>query len=157
MKEQTNETPKNAAGPAAGEPVPINSANVPAAAADEVAQLKAENTELKAAIKLGTAREQMTALLAAAGARSPVLLFNAVSTELPYTGDGEVSNAAAIVEQLKQRFPEQFGSESGTVSIDGGAGRITSPALTKAALAKMTPAEIAGLDWGAVRQVLSQK
>lgn len=40
-------------------------------------------------------------------------------------------------------------------SIDGGAGRTTVPPITKDALARMKPSEIAELDWADVRKVLA--
>jgi hypothetical protein len=118
---------------------------------------QAETEELKKTLQLRDAREEMTAALTKAGARSPELLFSSVKESLQFDGEGKVANAAALVEQLKKSFPEQFGVERPSGSIDGGAGARNEPAyLTKEKLARMTPAEIAKLDWQDVRKVLAE-
>lgn len=124
---------------------------------DALARLEAENVELRSKVRLGTAREQLTQTLARAGARSPKLLFDAAKGDLQFAEDGTLTNAAAIVERLEDAFPEQFADDPPIGPIDGGAGRAAVPALTKDALAKMSPAEIARLDWAAVRQALTEK
>ncbi len=123
--------------------------------AEAVQELEAENAELKTAIRLSAAKEMMVSSLAKAGARSPALMFDAAKGELQFAEDGSVANSAALVGNLKARFPEQFGAERPNTSIDAGAGRINSPSLTKEALAAMKPSEIAKLDWADVRNVLS--
>lgn len=124
--------------------------------ADEIATLRAENESLRAATRLRDARETLMASLATAGARSPELLFEAAKDSLQFGEDGSVQNAAALVADLKRRYPEQFGVSSPQPPIDGGAGASgTGQALTKEALARMSPAEIARLDWAAVREVLA--
>ena len=120
----------------------------------DITQLQAENAELKAAIRTSEARSALTTALAKAGARSPGLLFDAVKGELKFTEDGKLENAAGLIEQITARFPEQFGTET-PASIDGGAGSGGGITLTKEALAKMKPAEIAALDWSDVRRVLA--
>ena len=119
-----------------------------------LAELQAENEQLKATIRLAEAHRQVTGELGRIGARSPELLFDAVKGDLQFGTHGEVQNAAAIVGELKRRFPEQFGTHT-PVGIDAGAGREQPPALTREALSKMKPAEIAALDWNDVRRVLS--
>jgi len=121
------------------------------------ARLQTENEELKATIRLGEARRQITGELAKAGARSPGLLFESVKGDLQFADDGTFENGGALVERLKKGFPEQFGPDRTTSSIDAGAGRVSAPALTKEALAKMKPAEIAALDWAEVKQILREK
>ncbi len=118
-------------------------------------RLQAENAELKEAVRVSGAREQITNSLREAGARSPSLLFDSVKSDLQFADDGSLTNAEAIVKRLTKRFPEQLGNETVHRSIDGGAGRVTGTPLTKEALGKMTPAEIAKLDWAAVREVLA--
>ena len=84
-----------------------------------------------------------------AGARTPELLFEAAREELQFSEDGSVENAEAVVAEMKQRFPEQFGN---VAAIDRRrSGPRWSARLTKEALAKMKPYEIARLDWAAVR------
>ena len=117
-------------------------------------RLAAENAELKTAVRLAAAKEQITASLAKAGARSPGLLFDAAKGDLQFAEDGQLANSSAIVERLTREFPEQFGAER-PASIDAGAGRVAAPALTKEALSRMSASEIAKLDWAEVRQVLS--
>lgn len=121
---------------------------------DMLAQLLAENDQLKATIRLNSAHRQITGELAKAGARSPELLFEAVKGELKFTAEGELKNAKALIESVTARFPEQFGSEL-PGSIDAGAGTSGRTPLTRDVLAKMKPAEIAELDWAEVRRVLA--
>ena len=123
-------------------------------AATDIRQLRAENDFLKTTIRQTEAHRQITGELKQAGARSPELLFNAVKAELEFTDDGGVSNALALVTKLRKSFPEQFGSLR-PASIDAGAGRNVGNALTREALAKMKPAEIAKLDWAEVKRVLA--
>ncbi len=120
----------------------------------DITQLQAENEQLKTTIRLNAAHRQITGELAKAGARSPGLLFDAVKGELKFDGDGKLENAAGLIERIAARFPEQFGTET-PASIDGGAGSGGGITLTKEALAKMKPAEIALLDWADVRRVLA--
>ncbi len=123
--------------------------------AEAIQTLAAENAELKTAVRLAAAKEQITASLAKAGARSPGLLFSAAKGDLQFGEDGTLANSAAIVERLTREFPEQFGVERPSVSIDAGAGRVAAPALTKEALSRMSASEIAKLDWAEVRNVLA--
>jgi len=149
MKKTTEKIPD--AGPAAPE---VAGPEPDAASAAEIARLSAENAALRDAVRLGSARETVTAGLAAAGARSPLLLFEHVRGDLQFADDGSLQNAEAVVGLMRQRFPEQFGPAS-PPSIDAGAGRAAAVPLTKEALAKMTPAEVASLNWDDVRSVLS--
>ncbi len=116
--------------------------------------LAAENAELRQAVRMSEARELLTGSLRSAGANSPELLFEAVKGQIQFADDGTPANSAAILDLLKRKYPEQFVREIPAVSIDGGAGRIVHPPLTREALAKMSPAEIARLDWAAVSSVL---
>ncbi len=125
--------------------------------ADLLNKLKTENEQLKAAVRLGEAHRQITAELAAAGARSPELLFASVRGDLQFADDGTLVNAAALTARLKAEFPEQFGGERVAASIDAGSGTAERDPLTRSSLAKMTPAEIAKLDWADVRRVLAQQ
>ena len=119
-----------------------------------MAALRAENEQLRAEIRFGAARESVVEELKRAGARSPVLLFDSVKGDLQFDDEGKPVNTAAIVARLKTAFPEQFGSDR-PQSIDGGAGVIQRPSLTKEGLRRMKPAEIAELDWAKVRRVLA--
>lgn len=123
--------------------------------AERLTRLETENGELRSAIRAANARGQITERLRQMGARSPGLLFEAVKGDLQFADDDSPANAEALAKQLAKQFPEQFGTDAPHASIDGGAGRAAAPALTKEALAKMTPAEIAKLDWAAVREVLA--
>lgn len=125
---------------------------------DELDALRSENERLKETLKIREAREDLTAKLKFAGARSPELLFETAKETFKFTEDGKLEDADGIVADLKARFPEQFGKDEAPVShtsIDAGSGRVAQPALTREALAKMTPAAIAKLDWADVRRVLS--
>ncbi len=117
-------------------------------------ELQAENEQLKATIRLDAAHRQITGELAAIGARSPELLFDAVKGELQFGDDGAVQNAAAIVGKLKTAFPEQFGPDQ-PASIDAGSGQTSAPRLTRDVLQRMSAAEIAELDWNEVKRALA--
>lgn len=119
-----------------------------------LAELQAENEQLRAAIRFGAARDTVLEELKRAGARSPVLLFDSVKGDLQFDDEGKPANTAAIVARLKTVFPEQFGSDAPR-SIDGGAGLVRKPSLTREALKRMKPAEIAELDWSEVKRVLA--
>ena len=80
--------------------------------------LARENEQLKAALRVEQAHRQITGELAAEGASSPELLFDAIKGELQFDDDGKIANAAAIVGKLKASFPEQFGTPP-PASIDG--------------------------------------
>ncbi|MBV9242879.1 MAG: hypothetical protein JO314_12820 [Acidobacteria bacterium] len=129
-----------------------------------LAQLQAENAALKKQLREQTAHASLKDKLKQAGARTPQLLLGAAKDALRYTVAGELENAVEIIEALQAKFPEQFGMTNtapattpAVPSIDAGAGRTSSPTLTKDALAKMTPAEIAELNWDDVRRVLAAK
>jgi hypothetical protein len=136
----------------------------PVAAEPTLADLQAENAALKKQLQEQTAHTSLKDKLKQAGARTPKLLLDAAKEALKFTAAGEIENAVEIIEALKDKFPEQFGTTnhaSGSApavpSIDAGAGRVTKPTLTREALAKMTPERIAELDWDDVRRVLSTK
>ena len=149
---QHNEAPKSVPGTAGTETSPV--AIAPGTDISH-AHLAAENEQLKTTIRLNAAHRQITGELKRAGARSPELLFDAVKDALQFAADGTLQNAAAVIGKLKASFPEQFGAEPLPESIDAGAGAAAVPQLTKEALAKMKPAEIAELDWADVRRVLA--
>jgi len=117
--------------------------------------LREENEALKGEIRIRSAIYDIETQLAKAQARSPKLLAEQAKASFQFDTDGKLANAAAVMDHLQKTFPEQFGTELPTGSIDGGAGRNTGPALTKEALSQMTPAQINGLDWKEVRSVLS--
>jgi hypothetical protein len=124
--------------------------------AADLETLRAENEALRQALRTREARDQITASLRAAGARSPELMFAAAKESLQFGEDGAVQNAEAVVGELKRKFPEQFGGVFPHPSIDGGAGAsVSANVLTKESLARMKPAEIARLDWESVKQILA--
>ena len=124
-----------------------------------LAQLQAENAALKKQIQEQAAHTSLKDTLKKAGARTPKLLLEAAKHALEYTVAGELANASEIVDSLMQKFPEQFGGHSSTPavhSIDAGAGqRSLKRTLTREVLAKMSPAEVAELNWEEVRRVLA--
>lgn len=136
--------------------IPVVVPPVDAGGSDLVTQLKAENEQLKATIRDAEAHRQITGELGRVGARSPELLFEAVKSDLKFADDGSLTNAAAVVDRLRRDFPEQFGVVTPPASIDAGAGTAHIPRLSKDALAKMKPAEIAKLDWEEVKRTLRQ-
>ena len=129
-----------------------------------LAELQAENAALKKQLAAQTAHTSLKDKLKQAGARTPQLLLGAAKDALSFTVAGELENAVEIIEALKEKFPEQFGTTNNALattpavpSIDAGAGRTSAPTLTRDALAKMTPAQIAELNWDDVRRVLAAK
>lgn len=130
----------------------------------ELAALRTENLELKNQLRLRSARDEITRLLTAENARSPELLFDAISPHLEFDDEGKLASTGELITDLKRRFPEQFVVEKSepprslpVPNIDSGAGRVPNrPPLTKEALAKMSPRDIARLPWTDVRHVLEQ-
>ncbi len=122
--------------------------------AADVEALQTENAQLKAAIRLNEAQASVTTELGKSGARSPELLWDALRHELVFDDEGNPVNSAELIAGLKAKYPEQFETPAPR-SIDGGAGQTDTPRLTRAALSKMKPAEIARLDWADVKRVLS--
>ncbi len=85
----------------------------------------------------------------------PELLFELARGLEQMDETGELDNAAAIVREIKKRYPAEFRAGSpAAVGINGGAGMVAAVPLTRDVLAKMKPADIAKLDWQAVRHVL---
>ena len=125
-------------------------------APDGAAALAAENQELRQAIRMQHASDAVTNCFRSAGARSPKLMFETAKGRLQFDDSGGLLNAAAIVAEIQREFPEQFAAELPAASIDGGAGLNQPAMLTSEALAKMSPAEVAALDWSDVSRVLSR-
>ncbi len=147
MKKQTENTTQN---------TPPNDGGETVASQDvTLTELQAENEQLKATIRLNEAHRQITGELAQAGARSPELLFNSVRDALQFADDGTLLNSAALLQKLRDAHPEQFGTHQPIGSIDAGAGIATAPQLTRDALRKMKPAEVAELDWNDIKRVLA--
>ena len=128
---------------------------MPPADPSETETLRAQCSELQLRLRLLESRDELTAALRSAGARSPELVFAVAKEGIKFGDDGSVENAEALVAEMKRRYPEQF-AQANAPSIDGGAGRDPSPnSLTKEVLAKMKPDEIAKLDWDHIKTVLS--
>lgn len=121
---------------------------------EKLTTLQAENEQLRTTIRNAEAHRQITAELKQAGSRSPELLFAAIKSGLKFTADGAVENMSGLIDKLKGQYPEQFGADA-SGSIDAGAGKSAGLRLTRTALSKMTPAEIAALSWDEVRSVLA--
>lgn len=122
----------------------------------ETERLRTENNNLKNSLRMTTARDEVTKALTAAGAKTPELLFESVKDNLQFSVDEKLSNLAALTEHLTKKFPEQFGIEKPSESIDGGSGTGRSVHhLTKDTLSKMNSAQIMALDWQEVRRALS--
>src|SRR5687768_9225953 len=144
-----NDEPLQNAGDYAAESPPVSESNA------EVETLRTQNEELRSAIGAIKARAALTAELMIAGARSPELLIAAAEKEIQFDENGEPVNVAAVISNLTQKYPAQFGPEK-PVSIDAGAGRIgQNNFLTRDSLSKMKPEEVAKLDWNDVRTILS--
>jgi len=113
--------------------------------------LAAENEALKSEIRMRTAAYDIETQLARAGVRRPKLLSEQAKAGFQFDDEGRLVNAAAMIENLRRSYPEQFSA----TSIDAGAGRSSGPTLTKEALSRMSLAEIRRLDWAEVRTVLA--
>jgi hypothetical protein len=116
--------------------------------ADELAE---ENAQLKAELHIRSAVYDIETRLAKSGARTPDLIAASAKDAFQFDDEGKLTNAEAILDELKRRYPEQFI----VASIDASAGRNSRPALTKEALARMTPEEINRLDWNEVKAALA--
>lgn len=106
-------------------------------------RLKAENDELREDIRRRDARDAVTEALQKAGAKSPQLLFRSIEGDLQFDERGNLTNVADVVKGLTIDFPEQFGTEAPAGGVDAGKGsKDKPPALTRAAIEKMTPQEV---------------
>ena len=118
--------------------------------------LLAENRALKQMVRLRDAREELTSALADRGARSPGLLFAYAVDDLQFDDENKLANASALVRKLEKSFPEQFEERPAVPSINGGAGGSNQAAgITRESLSRMSPSEIAALDWNEVKRVLA--
>ena len=149
----TNQQPTTSPPPEAPEQPTLPQAETRAVASVpvEAADLAAENTELRAELYMRTAVYDIESRLAKAGARTPNLIAERAKPSFQFDDEGKLTNAEAIVDELRRTYPEQFA----VPSIDAAAGRTPRPTLTKEALARMTSAEIQRLDWNEVRAALA--
>lgn len=121
----------------------------------EAESLKAENETLRTLLRVRDARDAIVQRLRSAGARSPGLLFAYAVDSLQFDAGGKLENEEAILAHLKSSFPEQFtAGPAGSVTGGMSDGRQNAAGLTKEKLARMTPAEIAKLDWDIVADVM---
>lgn len=123
----------------------------------EFERLKKENADLIAGNRMRDARDEVTNALEAAGAKSPALAFEALRSNLKFDEAGKLVNSKDLIDGLKTAYPEQFGIEKPKDGIDAGAGGDgkTTTKLTRAQLEKMTPQEVAKLDWKEVSAALT--
>ena len=133
----------------------------PSASEKELNDLRAQNDRLRSELRLFSARDTLLTELTAQNARSPELLFDASVNRFEFNDDGALTNGASLINDLHQKFPEQFVTEEAVAPppippIHAGAGRDRAQqTLTREALAKMTPQEVALLDWNDVKHVLT--
>lgn len=121
----------------------------------ELERIRKENEDLKAANRLRDAKDEVVAALTSAGNKSPELAWNAIRGDLQFDDAGKLINSKDLIDGLKTSFPEQFGTEKPTGTIDGGAGQgPKGSTLTKAEIEKMTPDEI-NSNWAEVSKVLA--
>ncbi|MFZ1702142.1 MAG: hypothetical protein WBO10_06255 [Pyrinomonadaceae bacterium] len=123
----------------------------------DLTDLQTENANLKAAIRLKDARAAVTEELGKSGARSPELLWDALAGEIEFDDTDAGANIDSLIAKAREKYPEQFTPTSVTGSIDGGAGQTATARLTREALKRMTPSEIAELDWEEVKRVLAAR
>ena len=135
--------------------------SAPSAFTDDLDDLRTQNESLRSELRLLSARDTLLSALTDQNARSPQLLFDASVTRFEFDDTGALTNTDALINGLRQKFPEQFVTEEPEQPpvippVHAGAGRDRpQQTLTREALAKMTPQEIARLDWNDVKQVLS--
>lgn len=124
----------------------------------ELDRIKKENEDLKAANRLRDARDEVTTALGKLSAKSPDLIWEALKGRLEFDEKGGIKNLDTLINSFKESYPEQFGVEKPSETIDGGAGGGNAGmALTKEKLAEMSPAEIQKLDWEVVKKVMAGK
>lgn len=129
---------------------------VAAAGPSELDALRTENASLRQTVRVAAAKQVITAALERLDAASPELLFASAKDNLQFDEAGIPTNVEALVASLRRKYPEQFGSEPFSAgTIDAGAGGSSPQRLTREALSRMTPTEIAGLDWNDVKRVLA--
>lgn len=122
----------------------------------ELEKLRRENMELKQVMRMRTAGERITRELADAGARSPELLFETFKGRIEFDEEDQPLNATQLIRDLKKMYPEQFENTPPLRQIDAAAGaRAKQTLLTHKSLSKMSPQEIAQLDWAEVRSILA--
>src|SRR5436189_6223983 len=92
----------------------------------ETDALRAQCAELQLRLRQLQVRDDLTAELRSAGARSPELVFVAAKDSLQFGDDGSAQNTEAVIAEIKRKYPEQF-APAAALSIDGGAGRDPSP------------------------------
>lgn len=98
--------------------------------------------ELEAQNRLRDARDAVTDALSEAGARSPELIWKALQGDLEFDDKGGLKNLDTLVNNFKSSYPEQFGVEKPSETINGGAGGDTATTLTMEQIQKMTPDQI---------------
>lgn len=115
-------------------------------------ELVSENERLRNELRIRSGIYELEKTLVRSGSRSPKLLAESAKDEMRFDEQGNLTNAGAVVDQLRRAYPEQFGS----ASIDGGTGRSIRAGITKEELSRMTPAEIRRLDWAEIRAALAE-
>ena len=155
--EHTNEKPTLGSADDAGDVPAVGKPDNPLPPPDDPAGLQAELASLRRELHLRDAERSITSTLGTLGAASPELMFAAIKAELRFDDDGAAVNEAALVRELRRRFPAQFArAAAGEADAAAGLAAGGTP-LTPEALAKMTPDQIRRLDWAEVRSVLSRR
>lgn len=123
----------------------------------EAEKKQAELDDLRTQLRMRDAKDDVVAALEKEGARSTLLMWNAIKGDLEFDDAGKLTNLTTLIKDLKADYADQFGEAKPTDSIDGGKGQTAAEPLTKDKLSKMTPREIAELDWEDVKKALSEK
>lgn len=102
--------------------------------ANRIRELEAENARLQGVTKATTIERAVRSEATKAGAIEPDAIADLLrgSNEAEFDKDGNVTNAKALVDAAKARYPRMFGARVG--SADGGAGGRTN-------------GTVAGADW----------
>jgi hypothetical protein len=121
----------------------------------ELDKIKKENEELRSANRLRDAKDAVIDALTKAQARSPLLLWKSVQSDLEFDDKGSLKNLDTLIKGLKTDFEDQFGQPKPEGSVDGGAGQGGSSrnTLTIEQIKHMKPSEI-NENWKEVQAVM---
>lgn len=120
----------------------------------ETPDLAAENATLRTRVREMAASQALNAALEKAGVTATSLVTKALIADVQFDDADAPVNVAALIAKARGEFPAVFRSDAAN-GIDA---RVASPPperLTREMLKKMSPAEIAKLDWEQVRAALS--
>lgn len=120
----------------------------------ETPDLAAENAVLRTRVREMAASQALNAALEKAGVAATSLVTKALIADVQFDDADAPVNVAALIAKARGEFPDVFRNDA----VNGIDARVASPppeSLTREMLKKMSPAEIAKLEWEQVRAALS--